>query len=258
MNESEEKKQQIIELGGMDEPYWCGPEGRGEGLGYTTPELIELRKLIQEVVQIPIQYNMGSLKFWEDASKNPNRLYYNNTWISDEAYDYIGIYYYPFRYDENWTPIYERDKAISRLDEEYNFRESKNLTIKLIWMTQTFEYKSYPARLRMPTSEEMLDLGTLVFNSNKVDMFTWYPWEHHLYDSTLKDHSELWDTVKELSQFQFQNDTNNSQPSTHDYEPITIVKYLFIFSIFTIITLVAIKLNKHKNRKQKKGIYHTY
>ena len=163
----------------LHEPYWRGCPT----CGLTTAQQQALYQEIKAIADIPIYSEIGSIAYWVDQGKA--------TRLADGMCDYCGATYYPFFADGT----YDREEFIHRLEEDLAAIRRFAPNSKLIWAMQVYAISDHPQPRRMPTAEEIADIGAIVAERD-VDGIFWYVWEFgSLYDDFLSNHPELFSAV---------------------------------------------------------------
>lgn len=163
----------------LEEPYWSGCWG----CGYSTYEQQLLYSQIKKIANVPIFSAVDSMSFW---TKNGEQ-----TAFADGICDYCATWYYPFQKNE-----YKRVELIKQLRSDLKVARQRAPNSKIVWFMQSFAQNA--SGLRMPNSDEMVDLACLVYESG-FDGAMWYVWKFNsLYDDYLSNHTELFDTVRKV------------------------------------------------------------
>ena len=164
----------------LHEPYWRGCPT----CGLTTAEQQALYQELKAIAEVPLYSEIGDITGWANQGED--------TTLADGMCDYCGATYYPFFADGT----YHRDEFISRLDQDLATIHESAPNSKLVWGMQVFAQSDSPQPLRMPTAEEITDIGAIVAERN-VDGIFWYVWEvGPLYDDFLSNHPELFPAVR--------------------------------------------------------------
>ena len=163
----------------LQEPYWRGCVT----CGLTTAEQQALYQELKAIAEVPLYSEIGDITGWADQG--------GDTTVADGMCDYCGATYYPFFSDGT----YERDEFISHLDDDLATIHESAPNSKLVWGMQVYAESNSPRPLRMPTAEEVADIGAIVAERD-VDGIFWYVWEFSpVYDDFLSNHPELFPAV---------------------------------------------------------------
>lgn len=143
----------------LHEPYWNGCDS----CGYTTAEQQALYQAIKALADVPVYSEIDSMAYW--TAQGPA------TAFADGICDYCQTLYYPFRS----SGAYERDKLIAQLEADLATARERAPNSRIIWTMQGFA-QGAPYFLRMPTSEEMFDLASVIYSYDEIAGAWWYPW----------------------------------------------------------------------------------
>jgi len=163
----------------LHEPYWRGCPT----CGLTTAQQQTLYQDIKAIADVPLYSEIGSITFWVDRG--------TATTLADGVCDYCAVSYYPFFADGT----YRRERFIERLEEDIAAIRELAPSSRLVWGMQVFAQSDSPEPRRMPTTEEIADIGAIVAERD-VDGIFWYVWKFGpLYDDFLSNHPELFPAV---------------------------------------------------------------
>jgi len=163
----------------LHEPYWNGCDG----CGYTTAQQQMLYQTVKAIADIPIYSEIDSMSYWSKQGED--------TKFADGICDYCQTLYYPFRS----SGAYEYDKLVESITADLAVARALGPNSRIVWTMQGFA-QGAPYFLRMPTSEEMVDLATLVYSYDIAGAW-WYPWEFDdEYSDTLSEIPELHPTIR--------------------------------------------------------------
>jgi hypothetical protein len=165
----------------LHEPYWRGCPT----CGLTTAQQQALYQELKAIADVPLYSEIGGVAFWADQGADKT--------LADGVCDYCGVWNFPFYTDGT----YHRDEFISQLDADLAAIHELAPNSKLVWLLQVFAQSDSPTPRRMPTAEEITDIGNIV-SWKGVDGIFWYVWEFgSLYDDFLSNHPELFPAVTE-------------------------------------------------------------
>jgi len=130
--------------------------------------------------KVLIYHDMSDIAWFE------GRPEYGNHHFSEGICDICAIWYYPFGW-AGGEPIFERQRVLDTVTANDALVRSKAPHSRLWFLGQAYEFTRMGYKLRMPTAEEMCDLGRMLLQEPRIDGFLWYPYEHDLYDKVLGD-----------------------------------------------------------------------
>ena len=163
----------------LHEPYWRGCST----CGLTTAQQQALYQDVKAIADVPLYSEIGEIAFWANQGED--------TTLADGVCDYCGATLYPFFADGT----YHRDEFISHLDDDIAAIRELAPYSRLVWGMQVFAQSDSPEPRRMPTAEEIADIGAIVAERD-VDGIFWYVWWFgSLYDDFLSNHPELFPAV---------------------------------------------------------------
>lgn len=167
----------------LHEPYWM----ECDTCGYTTAEQQALYRAIKQIAPVPIYSEINGIAFWAEHSAEKT--------IAPEVCDYCQTAFYPFLTNGS----YLRAELVAHLEREIEALRRYAPESCLIWTMQAMAHSG--DELRMPTSDEMWDYATLVFEQPAIVGAWWYMWrwDNPLYSTYLVLHPELHPTVREIA-----------------------------------------------------------
>lgn len=130
--------------------------------------------------QVPIYHDMSDIAWFE------GRLAYGNHRFGDGICDICAIWHYPFKW-AGGQPAFEREQVLEMVAANVELVRARDPDARLWFLGQAYEFTGMGYGLRMPTADEMRELGRILLQDPRIDGFLWYPYEHGLYDRVLRD-----------------------------------------------------------------------
>ena len=144
----------------------------------------QLRYFYQQIKnlapQVPIYHDMSDIAWFE------GRLEYGSHRFSDGICDICAIWHYPFKWAGS-QPIFEQEQVLEMVAANVELVRARDPNAQLWFLGQAYEFTGMGYKLRMPTGDEMRELGRMLLQEPRIDGFLWYPYEHGLYDKVLGD-----------------------------------------------------------------------